>query len=320
MSGQKGLFLLLVSSSLYLLTTARCFAQSESNARGDPSSFALRVAADEIGLTFHASDGLGAPLTSLKESDVRLLDEGKIQTQIVMFESLQDLPIRAGFLFDSSASMTEYLDGNRSVIRVYASQLLRQGVDRAFVMQFGTRTLMTQTWTGDAAAISGGAARVGPRGYLFDPLTAIFDSLYITCRDQFSESGGTPTGNFILLFSDGLDDASHAYLSEAVDMCQRTRTAIYAIANGRKSGYSEGQRTLERLANETGGRVFFRPQGAEVWEDLKTIEEEQRNQYRMVYKPANFKADGSFHRVKLNCDVKGARIVARSGYYAFARP
>ncbi len=34
----------------------------------------------------------------------------------------------------------------------------------------------------------------------------------------------------------------------------------------------------------------------------------------------NFKADSSFHRIHLECAIPGARIVTRSGYYAFPRP
>ena len=271
-------------------------------------------------MTFHAAGANGAPLTHLTRGDLRLLDDGRPETDFVLFEPLTDLPIRAGFLFDSSASMMRGLAANRSIIRLYASGLLRKGVDRAFTMQFGTRTLITQRWTGEEAAIARGASAVGPQPWLFDPLTAIFDTLYTTCRDQFAEVSGPATGNFILLFSDGEDDASHVYLSEAVDMCQRTRTAIYAIVDGRRSRDSEGQKTLEELASETGGRVFFHPRGAQVWEDLKTIEEDERNQYRLVYRPAEFKADGAFHRIRLDCSVKGAWIVTRSGYYAFARP
>jgi VWFA-related protein len=128
------------------------------------------------------------------------------------------------------------------------------------------------------------------------------------------------TGNFILLFSDGVDDDSHVFLSEAVDMCQRTRTSIYAITYDHKSPFSDGQRTLEDLAHKTGGRVFYNPQGYWLWEDLQIIEAEQRNQYRLIYKPSDFKATGEFHRIKLGCSVKRAKIIARSGYYAFARP
>ena len=300
------------------LSTATLVSQAPQTDQNTPGSYTLRVPVNEISLTFHAFDSHGAPLTQLQKSDLRLSDEGKPQEQIVMLESLTDLPIRAGFLFDASASMMEDLAMNRSIIRMYASRLLRKEVDRAFVMQFAEDTLVTQSWTGDASLIAAGAARVGMRKDRL-AITSIFDSLYTACRDQWSADQGEATGNFILLFSDGDDDASHAYPSEAVDMCQRTRTAIYAIANNPKTPFDAGQKTLEELTNETGGRIFFQPQGDQIWEDLKLIEAEQRNQYRLEYKPEEFKANGAFHRIKLGCSVKGARIVTRSGYYAFAR-
>jgi VWFA-related protein len=293
-------------------------AQSAQTTPDNAYSYTLRVPVDEISLTFHASDGSGAPLTHLTATDLHLSDNGKPQSRIVLLESLQDLPIRAGFLFDTSASMMDDLATNRSILHLYASRLLRKGVDRAFVMQFDTETLVTQAWTDDDARIAAGAAAVKMR-YDHLPITSIFDSIYTACRDRWPRDSSNSTGNFILLFSDGVDDDSHAYLSEAVDMCQRTRTAIYAFGNSRKSPFSEGQRTLKELASKTGGRVFYNPHGDRIWEDLQLIEAEQRNQYRLVYRPSTFKANGEFHSIKLGCSIKGARITSRSGYYAFPR-
>ena len=319
MSRQRCIPVILLFSFLCSLLGAHCIAQSTQAASDNAPSYTLRVPVDEISLTFHAFDASGASLTHLTQNDLRIFDDGKPQSYIVMLESFVNLPIRAGFLFDTSASMMDDLATNRFILHIYASRLLRKGLDRAFVMQFDTETLITQNWTDDDARIAAGAAAVRMRQDHL-PITSIFDSLYTACRDQWSQDSGDATGNFILLFSDGLDDDSHAYLSEAVDMCQRTRTAIYAIINNSKSPFSAGQRTLEELVSKTGGRIFYNPQGNRIWEDLRLIEAEQRNQYRLVYKPVEFKANGEFHRVKIGCSIRGARVVARSGYYAFARP
>lgn len=306
--------------ALFFLLPAFLLARPPAAQTSPPAPYTLHIPVDEISLTFHAADSRGKPLTRLTQRDLRLTDNGKPPAAIVMLQEYDDLPIRAGFLFDTSASMLGDLPFNRAIIYAYASQLLRKGYDRAFVEQFDTETFIRQDWTDSANAIAAGAARVGLTPDRYDPLTAIFDSLYTTCRDRWKPDPAHPTGNFILLFTDGEDDASHAYLSEAVDMCQRTRTAIYAMVTRRPSQFSGGYRTLENLTQQTGGRLFIDPRGPHILEDLQIIEAEQRNQYRLVYKPSNFKADSSFHRIRLRCSVPGARIVTRSGYYAFPRP
>ena len=301
-----------------LFSFGSCLAQAvQTNPPAAPYTF--HIPADEISLRFHASDGNGKPMTQLTVADLELADNGRAQKHIVTLQSLGDLPIRAGFLFDISASVIKDMDFYQSVIQIYASRLLRKGVDQAFVMQFDTATLVTQDWTALDTAIAAGATGVGPRPDRYAPLTAIFDSLYTTCRDQWTPQA-EPTGNFILLFTDGEDDASHAYLSEAADMCQRKHVAIYVIDRSRSSRRSDGFKTLNDLARQTGGRVFIHPREADLWPDLQMMEAEQRNQYLLVYKPSELKADGSFHEIRLHSSVPGAHIAARSGYYAFARP
>jgi Ca-activated chloride channel family protein len=301
-----------------LFLPGSCFGQAvQTSPPAVPYTF--HIPADEISLRFHASDGNGKPLTHLTVADLKLSDNGKAQSHIVTLQSFEDLPIRAGFVFDISASVLKDMDFYESVIQIYASRLLRRGVDQGFVMQFDTQTHVTQDWTGLDSDIARGASRIGPRPDRYAPLTAIFDSLYTTCRDQWNTQS-EPTGNFILLFTDGEDDASHAYLSEAVDMCQRKHVAIYVIDRSRSSRRSDGYKTLNDLALQTGGRVFIHPREADIWPDLEMMEAEQRNQYLLVYKPSELKADGSFHGIRLQSSVPGAHIAARSGYYAFARP
>src|SRR5664280_2713102 len=113
------------------------------------------------------------------------MDDGKRQNRIVMLEPYENLPIRAGFLFDTSASMLDDLDHNRSILRLYASRLLRKGTDKAMVLQFDTDTLVKQDWTGNDVQIAVGATSVRMRQDHL-PITSIFDSLYKTCRDLWS--------------------------------------------------------------------------------------------------------------------------------------
>jgi VWFA-related protein len=145
--------------------------------------------------------------------------------------------------------------------------------------------------------------------------TALFDSIYKACRDQFGTDDPL-AGNFILLFTDGIDNASHTRLEDDIDICQKANVAIYVFSVDSKSIFSDGQKTLNKLSTQTGGVIFFDQTRDSIWNDLRIIDANLRSQYRLVYKPGNFKRDGSFHRIKIDSPARGGVITARSGYYA----
>jgi Ca-activated chloride channel homolog len=275
--------------------------------------YILNVSVDEVSLSFHAADVHGLPVNDLKLNELSLLDNGEPPRRVVAFGSLRDFPIRAGILMDTSESMEGYLPRNRAISIEYAQRLLRQQTDQAFVMDFDAQSRVTQPWTGNTALLIAGirSFRSSIRG------TAIFDAVYRACLNQFGHLDRRDTANFILLFSDGEDNASQASAKDAIDICQRTNTAIYVFRAQPQESFSAGPKTLAELAAKSGGRVFYDDDGdAEIYKDLRTIEADLRNQYRLVYKPAELRHDGSFHRIALKGPERVESIAVRSGYYA----
>jgi hypothetical protein len=63
------------------------------------------------------------------------------------------------------------------------------------------------------------------------------------------------------------------------------------------------------------------PTGSEsgVYEDFRDVEADLRNQYRLIYRPAELKHNGAFHRIELKAPERVDNIKIRSGYYAPAR-
>jgi Ca-activated chloride channel family protein len=276
----------------------------------------LKVAVDEVSLTFHAADVHGLPINNLRLDELHLLDKGRPPRKIVIFQSMKDSPIRAGILIDKSESMEEHLHSDRTISIKYAQLLLRQQTDQAFVMDFASRSGIAESWTSDKAALVGAVSEFMPVGRGIG--TAIFDAIDQACFYEFGKINQLVSGNFILLFSDGEDNASKASLRQAVDMCQRTNTSIYVFRAQSKYTFSSGPQTLAELASETGGRVFYDDDSEDVIEkNLRAIEADLRNQYRLVYNPAELKPDGSFHQIQLKTTSERiANIVVRSGYYA----
>jgi Ca-activated chloride channel family protein len=141
--------------------------------------------------------------------------------------------------------------------------------------------------------------------------------LYQACHSQFGATDKASTSNFILLFSDGDDNASRSTLSQTVEACQHNHIAIYAFRTESRLGAS----VLAELTEKTGGHVFHYPENSatsrsDVYDDLRSIEATQRNQYQLIYVPSEMRHDGAFHHVQLTASDLQDNIEIRSGYYA----
>jgi Ca-activated chloride channel homolog len=292
-------------------------SQTTAAAAQGAAAYRLNVSVDEVVLTFHAADAHSLPVDDLKLDELTLQDSGRPPRKILAFQLLQNFPIRAGILMDTSESMMQTRSRDRAIAMSYAQQVLRRQTDRAFVIDFDRFPKLAQPWTNEAGALAEGIRNYTAYGGSHLQGTAIFDAIYEACLNQFGHIDNTASGNFILLFSDGEDNASHASLKLAVDMCQRANTAIYPFRAGNPSGFSEGPRVLAELASETGGRVFHDDESdPAVYDDLRIIEADLRNQYRLIYKPPEMKHDGSFRRIVLQAPERVDSITIRSGYYA----
>jgi Ca-activated chloride channel family protein len=278
----------------------------------------FNVAVDEVVVTFHAEDANGLPINDLRQEELTLLDDGKPPGKILSFKPETDVPIRAAFMIDTSDSMEKSLFEGRIIARKYTQMLFRQQTDQAFVMDFGSASKIAQPWTDDANLLSNAIREVVLGGENPVKGTRLFDALYRACFYEFGKTGPAASGNFILLFSDGEDNASHASMKDVIESCQNTNTAIYVFRAEDSSGrYSAGPKILAELAAQSGGQVFnLDSADAVINSDLRRIEANNRNQYRVVYKPAELKHDGAFRRIQLLAKERAGEIVSRSGYYA----
>jgi VWFA-related protein len=307
--------------SLLILTLFTYARRTDSQTTIDlqsGQSYGLSVSVDEVLLIFHAADAHGQPINDLKLEELSLSDNGKPPRKILSFQSLQDLPIRTGILIDTSESMQQGLPSNKAISIKYAQRLVQQRTDQAFVMKFGPLAEISQPWTSDTSALITGIRGSTATGTSHLRGTALFNALYQACLNQFGHVDHAGSGNFILLFSDGEDNVGNTSLKNVIDECQHTSTAIYAFRTDTKTSFgAEGPKILADLASQSGGRVFnANDSDAEIDNDLRIIEANLRNQYRLVYRPTGLAHDGSFHRIELRVPERVDSLVIRSGYYA----
>jgi VWFA-related protein len=297
-------------------TTLVSFAMAQTLAAQEP--FQLQVYSHEVALNFHVVDEQGRSITDIAQSDLRLLDNGHPASRITLFVHHDHLPLRLAILFDESESMEGAIAPRRAA-QLVAETAIHDARDQAMVLRFDFETQVQQDWTGDPHLLMQAAAHVTDLNGSRMGGTAIWDSLYRACRDHMPAQPATDAtwANAILLFTDGVDNRSHALPQDVVDECQQRQTPIYAFVPDEKSRMNAGQKALRSIAELTGGGVFYQQgSAANFTAAILHIDEELRDQYTLVYRPAKLKRDHSFHSIQLECPRRTAFISVRSGYYA----
>jgi len=279
----------------------------------DSGAPTIKVGVNEVNLIFTVTDKHSRYIPNLQLHDFALLDDQKAPANVTSFHQQINLPLRVGLLIDTSTSIHSRFKFEQQAATEFLLQILKAKSDRAFVMGFDVTPTVTADWTQDLDALETGVNRLSPGGG-----TALFDAVYTACRDKLLDAsrGQEPVRKAIILLSDGDDNQSRVYLSEAIKMCQRSETIIYSISTNWTPSRGEGDKVMAQLAGDTGGQVFFPPSVEEVSTSFKDIEEELRSQYALTYTPADFKTDGSFRTIYLYCNDRRYQVRARKGYFA----
>jgi VWFA-related protein len=279
--------------------------------REEPPTETLQLFSREVDLIFTVTDHKGQFVTGLNQQDFGLLDDGRPPQRVMSFKQQTNLPLRVGVMLDTSTSIRQRFQFEQEAATDFLMQVLRPE-DRAFVEGFDVQTELTQDFTNRIDLLDTGMRKLRPGGG-----TALFDSLYKTCRDQMLTLQPTnAVRKAIVLVSDGDDDYSRAYESDAIKMCQRAETIVYTISTNYGPSKDKGDDVLKAIADATGGQAFFPNSVEQLALGFHNIEEALRSQYSLVYVPADFKQDGSFRTIYLQALDARYNVRAKKGYFA----
>ena len=287
------------------------------NESAPPSANAttIQVFSREVNLVFTVTDGKGQFITDLPQQDFGLLDDGRPPSRVVRFQQQSNLPLRVGIMLDTSNSIRSRFDFEQQAAIDFLLQIVRPA-DRAFIEGFDVQTDIAQDYTNRIDLLNTGIHKLRPGGG-----TSLFDGLYKTCRDQMlTLKDPMAVRRAIVLVSDGDDDYSRSQESDAIKMCQRAETIVYAISTNTGPSKDKGDDVLQRMADATGGRAFFPTKLEDMAIGFSNVEQELRSQYALEYVPADFKQDGSFRTIYLVSLDQRYQVHARKGYFAPRTP
>jgi len=271
----------------------------------------------------------------LEKEDFKIWDD-KSPESIRYFSRQTDLPLRIGLLMDTSNSIRDRLKFEQDAATSFLFSVLRHNKDQAFVMTFDDEPAILQGFTDDAGRLRDEIVKTRAGGG-----TAVYDAIYDACQKELSHPPRPPgdqpdvVRRVMILISDGDDNLSNHTRSEAIEMAQRYSVVIYTISTStqwiqlsqtdpdkianRKTHLTEGDKILQDLADETGGRAFFPYHVDDLDQSFQDIGDELRNQYSIAYIPTHSQFDGKYHRIRIEVpEHKGYQVRARRGYYAKA--
>jgi Ca-activated chloride channel homolog len=277
------------------------------------SQYTIERQVNEVDLVFTVTDKHGRFIKNLSQSDFALLDDQKAPDRVYSFTRQTNLPLRVGILIDTSTSIRQRFKFEQEASIAFLQQTIKPQSDKAFIMGFDVTPDYKQDWTNNLDLMTTGIDGLRPGGG-----TALFDAVYSACRDKLLDvaRGQEPVRKAMVLISDGDDNQSHAYLDEAIKECQRAATIVYTISTNTSPSRDRGDDVLEKMAEATGGRAFYPRALEDMPSSFQAIQDELRSQYALVYKPADFKDDGSFRTIYLFCLDRHYTARAMKGYYA----
>jgi VWFA-related protein len=231
--------------------------------------------------------------------------------------------------FDHDVELLEDLTNSREKLRAALNDL--RVVSRDEEGDYG----------GGRGGGGGGDGRGGRGGY-HRAGTLLYDSIYLAANEIMKKQQGRKA---VVVLTDGEDRGSKVTLSDAVEAAQRADMLVYSVLfvdpdSPRSGGYSssgggpyggrrggpgrypqqeqrpDGKKILDRIAKETGGRLFQVTKKESVEEIYAELEDELRKQYSLGYTPDRPDPGKGYHMLKVSTNQKDLSVQSRDGYYS----
>ncbi len=321
------LFLLAFAVAFVSVSTYQVGAQGDRNQQPRPTPTPQEpddlgpVTVREVRLPITVLDKKEQPVSGLTRTDFLVFEDKQPQQIQGFIDERTGVPVHVAVLMDISGSTAGKLEFEKTAAKDFIYTVVRARKDRAAFGVFDEDLKLLQDFTDRHDLLDRAVDTVKKTG----TDTALWDAVWLMCDEKMR---GVTGRRVIVVITDGDDTASRARLKDAIEIAQATETIVFAIST--KAGLSGsvpgvemgtpkdgGDKELERLASETGGRAFFIGDRINLERAFSRVARELRSQYIVTYKPTR-EFDGTYRRieVKLAGDRDGLKVRTRRGYTA----
>ena len=303
--------------------------QEESSQEQQGEGFRIGVAVDQVFLSVNARSVTGGFVNDLTREQIQVYEDG-VQQEIVNFYS-EGVPVHVVLLIDISGSTRQAQGEIHQAALEFAKNL--DSEDRVAVITFNDAPRLILDWTNDIEKVKVALGSIYAKGS-----TVFNDALYVTFDDLLASVEGKKA---VIALTDGIDTNSMVDSAETMDLAIRSESMVYVVskleeywagamaarmAYQRRTGYVPKQLTdsfilnarrfLQRLAQQTGGKVLDTQAFVSLSDVYRQVAEELKNQYYVSYISSNILKDGKWRQVEVRARPAGVVVSTRPGYYA----
>ena len=289
--------------SASLLVLVLLLTSSHGSLRGQqPQTPLFRSGTELVDLYVTVTDDAGRLVPNLLREDFTIFDDQKPQ-ELSLFDN-DVRPISVVVMLDTSISTTNVMDLITGGAEQFLIRMLPE--DRARVGAFNDKIdIAPAGFIGDRDALIDELASLdfGNDTRLHDAIAASLDALL-----------GTEGRKVVLVLTDGQDSASHIGWKDVLKRAVAEDVMIYTIGleveyfNGARYLRTRPDRSLRRLAEETGGGYFELGETDDLGSTFTRVSQELHSQYVLGFVPPV--RDGKTHALEVR--VKGRGMIARA--------
>jgi VWFA-related protein len=280
----------------------------------EPPTFSESAGAEYVMLPVLVTDKNGKFAANLHKEDF-VLKVGDRQVPVDTFDRDESAPVSFAFLVDTSGSMgvAGKLENAKAAIRTIV-RARQSGDDYALFAFSEGEVRMVQDFSPDPSNLLSSLSELEASGQ-----TALFDAVAATPERMMR---GRNNKRAIVLFTDGVDNASELTAEKMAELLQRVSVPVYPV--GMKDStfdvLTQRQRqelsvdTLQMLAASSGGKLHLVGDDDDLRPLASQISSEVRQQYLLGFAPSG-KGDVKYRIVFVSVNKPGSWVVrTRRGY------
>lgn len=299
---------------LFVALDGTLAAQARGPVEHERTAFSDAVASEYVLIPATVEDSRGNFADGLEKRNFRLTVDGR-PVAVDSFARNEGAPVSFAFLLDTSGSMKteEKLQWAKRAIQ-WVLRHSRPGDEFALFAFSDGRVRILADFGASPRELGGALRHLQPDGD-----TALYDALAATSSRMVR---GANEKRAILLFTDGVDNASAISAEQLKATLEQVSIPVYPIALVTVTGFERwagaapqpGVETLESLAAASGGKLFLARQLEDMRGVISNVNKELRRQYLLGFSPSGVGAS-RFRTMRLSVEKPGDwKIRTRRGY------